>query len=390
MNIFDAVILGAGASGLWCARTAALRGIVVCLIDHARKPGKKIRIAGGGKCNFTNVHVTHADYVSRNPHFCKSALARFSPWHMVEYLSERNIEWEEREHGQLFCVRADGPLADALTEECLGAGVTLQLGHSLERVTHDNGIFTVRTDKGEVYGRALVVALGGSAWPQAGATDMGYRLARQFGHPVIPPTPALAPLAMPQQWALQGLAGIVVPATITVAERSFTENLLFTHTGISGPVVLHASCHWRKDMPIIINFLPSNPPEQWLDAAGGKPMVRTVLARMLPERLAEALVPDALARKQVAQLTRQDREHLIQRVHGFTVTPAKTEGMRRAEATGGGVDTDYVSSKTMESTKVPRLFFTGEVLDVTGQLGGFNLHWAWASGQAAGMALAGA
>ncbi|UZP68653.1 NAD(P)/FAD-dependent oxidoreductase [Desulfovibrio mangrovi] len=388
MNIFDAVILGAGASGMWCAHTAAARGLSVCLVDHAKRPGKKIRIAGGGKCNFTNLEVTHADYVSRNPHFVKSALARFSPWHMVEFLSKHDIAWEEREHSQLFCQRSSDELATAIEDTCSMHGVEWRLRHAISGITHTDGLFTVATDNGPIKGRNLVVALGGPAWPQAGATDFGHRIAKQFGHAIVAPYPALAPFAMPKGWALEGLSGIAVPATIECGEKRFTENLLFTHTGISGPVVLHASCRWKKDMPIVIDFLPSSQIEQELKEAGGKPLVRTVLGRLLPDRLVAGLLPAALADKQVAQLSRQDLDHLTQRVHSFTVTPARTEGMKRAEVTGGGVDTDGISSKTMESKRLKGLYFTGEVLDVTGQLGGFNLHWAWASGQAAGIALA--
>ena len=388
MKIFDAVILGAGASGMWCAHTAASSGLSVCIVDHAKRPGKKIRIAGGGKCNFTNLEVTHADYISRNPHFGKSALARFSPWHMVEFLSAHGIDWEEREHSQLFCLRSADELAAAIEDVCSAHGVEWRLRHTIASVTHADGLFTVHTDDAPIQSRNLVVALGGPAWPQAGATDLGHRIAKQFGHTIIAPYPALVPFAMPKGWALEGLSGIAVPATIECSGKRFTENLLFTHTGISGPVVLHASCHWHKDMPIVIDFLPGHQLEQELEHAGGKPLVRTLLGRLLPGRLAEALLPDTLADKQIAQLSRQDTEHLIQRVHGFTVTPARTEGMKRAEVTGGGVDTSGVSSKTMESSRIKGLYFTGEVLDVTGQLGGFNLHWAWASGQAAGRALA--
>lgn len=387
MNIFDSVILGAGASGMWCAKTAAARGLSVCIVDHAKKPGKKIRIAGGGKCNFTNLEVTPADYVCRNAHFSKSALARFSPWHMVEYLAQHKIEWEEREHSQLFCLHSADALANAIADECTALGVEWRLRHAIESVSFADGVFTVHTDQGPLLGTTLVVALGGPAWPQAGATDFGHRIAKQFGHTIIAPYPALVPLAMPQGWALSGLSGIALQTTVQCGEKQFSENLLFTHTGISGPVVLQASCHWRKGMPIMINFLPGHPLENLFQEASGKPLVRNALAKLLPERLVTALIPAPLAEKQVAQLSRQDRDHLIERVHNFTVTPSRTEGMLRAEVTGGGVDTALISSKTMESSRQKGLYFTGEVMDVTGQLGGFNLHWAWASGQAAGLAI---
>lgn len=391
MKTFDAIILGAGASGMWCAKTAAARGLSVCLVDHARKPGKKIRIAGGGKCNFTNLHVHPGDYTGANPHFCKSALARFSPWHMVEYLSVHDIGWEERDHGQLFCTGSADELACALEADCTRHGVRWMLRHTVQNIAATATGYTVCVSgtegMEELTSSSLVIALGGPAWPQAGATDMGHRVARQFRHPVLPARPALVPFAMPGGWPLHGLSGIAVPAAITCAGRRFEENLLFTHTGISGPAVLHASCLWQPGMPLEMDFLPGLSVEDALREAGGKPLVRTVLGRLLPERLALALVPEKLGGMQVAQLSRQDTDTLHQRVHAFTITPARTEGMRRAEVTAGGVDTGHISSKTMESTLQPGLYFIGEVLDVTGQLGGFNLHWAWASGQAAGQAL---
>ncbi len=425
MNSVDVLILGAGASGLWCAKTAASQGLSVCLVDHAAKPGKKLRIAGGGKGNVTNLHVSPADYVCANSHFCKSALARFSPWDMVEYLATHSLGWEERDHGQIFCTHSADELVHALETDCAAQGVTWRLRHAVQEVTHAEGLYTVRTDKDVLHAPAVVVALGGPAWPQVGATDMGHRLAKRFGHRVIAPRPALVPLAMPAQWVLAGLSGIAVPATISCGGKQFTENILVTHTGISGPATLHASCHWQPGEPLEINFLPSTHVETLLREAGGKPLVRTALSRMLPDRLVAALLgaapssdaaqhtarhivggaeeqahgqpirkernrpaPAGLGERQIAQLSTPERELLTRQVHHVVVTPTRTEGMRRAEVTGGGVATDHVSSKTMESTRHPGLYFIGEVLDVTGQLGGFNLHWAWASAQAAGIALA--
>ncbi|BCS99142.1 oxidoreductase [Desulfoluna limicola] len=386
MPHYDIVILGAGASGLWAAMTAAKRGKSVCVIDHGKKAGRKILIAGGGKCNFTNLELTTDDFLCRNPHFVKSALARLTPWDVVAFVESHDIPWEEREHGQLFCRDSAADIVTALLAECRRAKVTLRLEEEI-RAVEKKDCFHVSLGKGEVTGASCLIALGGSAWPQVGSTDTGYRIAKQFGHTIIPARPALVPFTTPSDWKLRGLTGIALPACLTVSGKRFTENLLFTHKGLSGPVALQASCHWEKGMDITIDFLPGNRIATLLAEAGGKPLVRTVLSRILPERLATALLPAKLGGRQVAQLTTQDHEHLTQLVHNYTVTPAGTEGMRKAEATGGGVDTADVSSKTMESRLTPGLYLAGEVLDVTGQLGGFNLHWAWASGQAAGEAM---
>ena len=384
MNNHDVIILGAGASGLWCALTAARRGRNVLVIDHARKAGRKILIAGGGKCNFTNIDLSAANYHCRNKHFTKSALARFTPWHMVEYLSTHGIPWEEREHSQLFCTRSAEDITDAMYTDCTENNVQFAFREEITSVTKNNDDFLITTPTGTYTAPSVVIALGGSAWPQVGATDLGYRLARKFGHKIIPTYPALVPLMMPSNWRLNNLSGIALPVTIKCNNKQFTENMLFTHKGISGPVVLQISAHWKKDDEIVIDLLPSNDIDDLLDKAGSKPLLKTVLNRHLPERLATALIPNALGEKQIAQLSKKDLHTLRNAVHAFSVIPTGTEGMKKAEATGGGVDTDTVSSKTMESKLCKGLYFTGEVLDVVGDLGGFNLHWAWASGNAAG------
>lgn len=384
MNQHDVIILGAGASGLWCALTAAKRGRDVVVVDHARKAGRKILIAGGGKCNFTNIDLSVANYHCNNIHFCKSALARFSPWHMVEYLSLHDIPWEEREHSQLFCTRSAQDITDALYNDCLEHNVRFKFNEQIKSVRKNDDNFTVSLSNKEYQATSVVIALGGSAWPQVGATDAGYKLARKFGHKIVPTFPALVPLMMPSNWKLKNLSGIAIPATLSCNKKHYTENLLFTHKGISGPVVLQISAHWKKGDTLTINLLPYNSIEDLLEDAGSKPLVRTVLARHLPERLASALIPKQLGDKQIAQLSKKDVQQLNECVHAFPVIPTGTEGMKKAEVTGGGVDTNSVSSKTMESKLCSGLYLTGEVLDVTGDLGGFNLHWAWASGNAAG------
>lgn len=423
--VADVIILGAGASGLFCAMTAAARGRRVTLVDHARTTGRKVRIAGGGKCNFTNLEMHARHYVGDNPHFPKSALARFTPWDMVSLVSEHAIAWEEREHGQLFCLRSAHDLADLLEQRCRAAGCRFLLGRRVVGVEHDGTAFVAtiaphpcgpgaacgadhdpdgradteahgaRAVGGDGPGKplrlraaSLVVSTGGPAWPQIGATDMGYHIARQFGHAVTPPRPVLAPLVMPPQWPLHGLAGIALPARVTVNDASFTLPLLFTHRGISGPAALQASCRWRPGAPVEIDFLPDARLDERLRAPEhGKLLVRTLLGRLLPDRLAERLTPPdspGVAERKVAELSRTARDALHRAVHAHAVVPAGTEGMRKAEAAAGGVRVDRISSRSMESGLRPGLFFTGEVLDVTGQLGGYNLHWAWASGKAAG------
>ncbi|MEG6506663.1 NAD(P)/FAD-dependent oxidoreductase [Nitratidesulfovibrio sp. 1201_IL3209] len=408
----DVIILGAGASGLFCAMTAAARGRRVTLVDHARATGRKVRIAGGGKCNFTNLEMHAKHYVGGNPHFPKSALARFTPWDMVSLVSENAIAWEEREHGQLFCLHAADDVADLLERRCRAAGCRFLLGQRVEGVEHDGTAFVVTIAPAQAPGSdtdsdaepgpqaagrggpgtpvrlraaSLVVATGSPAWPQVGATDIGHRIARRFGHAVAPPRPVLAPLAMPPQWPLHGLAGIALPARVTTAGVSFTLPLLFTHRGISGPAALQASCHWQPGAPVEIDFLPGENLDEMLRVPEhGKLLARTLLGRLLPTRLADRLVPPDISDRRIAELSRTARAALHAAVHAHAAVPAGTEGMRKAEAAAGGVRVDRISSRSMESALRPGLFFTGEVLDVTGQLGGYNLHWAWASGKAAG------
>ena len=384
MNQHDVIILGAGASGLWTALTAAKRGRTVLVVDHARKAGRKILIAGGGKCNFTNIDISPANYHCKNRHFCKSALARFSPWHMVEYLSLHNIPWEEREHSQLFCTRSAADITEALYNDCLEHNVRFLFSEQITSVQKKDDLFDIQLTNSAHQAPSVVVALGGSAWPQVGATDAGYKLARKFGHKIVPTFPALVPLMMPSNWKLKNLSGIALPVTISSNGKQFTENMLFTHKGISGPVVLQISAHWKKGDSIEIDLLPYASIEDSINEAGSKPLLKTIVNRHFPERLASALIRKELGEKQLAQLSKKDMQEIHASIHAFNVVPTGTEGMKKAEATGGGVDTADVSSKTMESKLCKGLYFTGEVLDVLGDLGGFNLHWAWASGNAAG------
>ncbi len=418
-RIFDVIILGAGASGLMCAAVATGRGKSALIIDHADKPARKLSITGGGKCNLTNRIVTPHDYVGENPHFCRSALAGFTPEHLLTMLREAGIAVEEREHGQMFCRRSAGELVDFLLRACERGGCRLALGEKIvaaERIAFTENAdanamparFRVRTRTGVHESRSLVIAMGGPAWPQTGASGRGYELARAFGHRIVIIRPALVGLVMPDNWPLAGLAGISAPASVLVlpplADASKTETsgkkgkkknaevlaadnlaLLFTHRGVSGPAALQASLYWRKGCRLRLDFLPGRSVENLLEQAAGKLLCRSVIRRLLPDRLCDALLPAELGEKKIAELSRQDRDRLHCLLKTHEVAPTRSEGFVRAEVSAGGVSTEEVSSRSMESARVPGLFFCGEILDVTGRLGGYNLHWAFASGNAAGL-----
>lgn len=382
---YDVLVLGAGASGLMCALEAAKRGRRVAVLDHAAKTGRKLRLTGGGKCNFTNLDVSAANYVSANPHFCKSALARFDQYAAMELLSSHGMTWEEREHGRLFCLGSAGDVAGLLTTLCRRQGVDIMLDRTIQGVAREHGMFTIRTSRGEFLAPALVVATGSPAWPQVGATSLGLDIARSFGLAIVPVRPALAPLVMGKDWPLAGLAGISLPVTMRVADRAFNDHLLFTHEGLSGPAALQASLFWRPGLELCIDFLPDT---RLADFLAGLPdrkvKLRNSLSRVLPARLAAALCGAGLGDRSVAGLSHAEHETILARVHAFSATPRAIEGFAKAEVAAGGVDTRELSSKTMQAAKVPGLYFIGEVLDVTGMLGGYNLQWAWASGFAAG------
>ena len=412
-RLWDAVVLGAGASGLFCAMTAAARGKTVLLIDHAAKAGRKLSITGGGKCNVTNRRVSPGDYHGDNPDFCRSALARFTPEHLIALLRNGGIELEEREHGQLFCRRSAKDVVRLFVEQCRELGCRFAMEERVRSLTTDtDGCFTVTTDGASHRARKAVVALGGPAWPQTGATGTGHEIARSFGHTIVPIRPALAGLVMPGDWPLAGLAGIALPASIRIvpdaadsrpsrrqgAAKKKDEpaaralSLLFTHHGISGPAALQASLYWRPGMRLELDLLPFLPEGEGvsplLEAKGaGKSLCRNLCKKVLPDRLCDALLPAELGAKRCAELRRAEREALAALFRNHVARPLRTEGFARAEVTAGGVSTQELSSKSMESRIIAGLYFCGEVLDVTGRLGGYNLHWAFASGKAAGEAL---
>ncbi|ABB38327.1 HI0933 family protein [Oleidesulfovibrio alaskensis G20] len=382
----DILIIGAGASGLTCAARAASGGHSVTLIEGEEKPARKILVSGGGKCNFTNMEVAPANYICENKHFCKSALARWSQWDTISAFAEWGIPYEEREEGRLFCLRSAADVTAMLMQRCKESGCNLHTGTKVTEAGRKDGYFHVVTSRGLYRSKALVLATGSPAWPQTGADDTGHRIAARFGHRIVPVRPALVPLVMPAHWPLHGLSGISLPAAVTCGGKTFTEPLLFTHKGISGPVTLQASSYWKPRQPVCINFLPHEDTAALL-RRGGKGKTGNLLCRLLPERLVTSLLDEPLRHRNIAELSAPVIEDIATRVHRHTVVPERTEGMRKAEAACGGVDTAHVSSKTMESTLVSGLYFTGEILDVTGHLGGYNLQWAWASGHAAGTAL---
>lgn len=356
------------------------------VLDHATTPGRKILISGGGRCNFTNRHAGPGNYLSANPHFCRSALARFTPDDFLARIEARGIAYEERRHGQLFCVQSARAIVDLLLDDCRETGVELRWGVSVSGVVHGNR-FAIATAQGEVLAERLVIATGGLPVPSIGATDFGLRLARQFGHGIIDTAPALAPLLLPAHERLD-LPGIAVDAELTADGPTFRENLLFTHGGISGPSVLQASSYWRPGRPLLVDLLPGRDLAAELAAARSvKAQLGNHLTDLLPKRLVQARLPGALAVKPVAQLSRADIAAATAAVQQWELHPDATAGWLKAEVMRGGVDTAELSSQTLESRRVPGLHFIGEVVDVTGWLGGFNFQWAWASGFAAGSAV---
>ncbi|NJB66536.1 hypothetical protein GGQ74_000176 [Desulfobaculum xiamenense] len=386
MDTFDVIVIGAGASGLMCAIGAAGRGRRTAVLDLGRRSARKVRIAGGGRCNFTNLDCEAEHYLSENPHFCKSALSRFTPWDIVSLLAENGLSYEEKAPGQLFCAQGGGAVAGCLERMAGEAGASLYMGREVRGVEMDAGRFVVRTG-GETFSSAsLVVATGGRSWPGVGATSTGYEIATRFGVRVVPPRPALAPLVVPQ-WSFSDLAGVSFSARVSCGRIAFTDDVLITHKGLSGPAVLQISSHWRKGEELTIDLLSGGDVEALLDeeraTRGGRALLRNVLSRHVPGRLAEMLI-GAHGGKPVAELNREALRDVARRIGAWTVMPSRTEGWEKAEVTAGGVDTAALSSKTMGARGVPGLFFTGEVQDVTGRLGGYNLQWAWSSGFAAG------
>ena len=383
---FDVVIVGAGAAGLFCAIHAGRGGCRVLLLDHANRIGKKILISGGGRCNFTNLHTSAGNFLSANPHFAKSALSRYTPADFLELVEQHQIPWHEKTLGQLFCDRAASDIVSMLEQECAAAGVTVLLSTRVREVVQDDG-FRLETDRGVFFGRSLVIATGGLSIPKLGATPFGYQIAQQFGLRLQPCRPALVPLTFfPEDLTrFADLAGVSTEVIASAGSGRFREKLLFTHRGLSGPAVLQVSSYWQPGEAVVVDLAPDRLWTGELRSQRDLWQARAAIRGVLPQRLADRW----LALNPPSAWTNQGLEEAESALHHWSVFPSGTEGYEKAEVTAGGVDTAELSARTMESRKVPGLYFIGEVVDVTGQLGGFNFQWAWASGAAAGRALGG-
>lgn len=386
MERFDTVIIGAGAAGMFCAAQAGQAGSRVLLIDNGKKPGRKILMSGGGRCNFTNLYVEPAAYLSQNPHFCKSALARYTQWDFIELVGKHGIAWHEKTLGQLFCDDSAQQIVDMLVDECEKGNVTMRLRSEILSVERDGDDFVLELNGMSVGTKKLVIASGGLSMPGLGATPFGYKIAEQFGLNVLPTRAGLVPFTLhkPLLEQLQVLSGVSVSSVITAEDGTvFRENLLFTHRGLSGPAVLQISSFWQPGEFVSINLLPDVDLASFLDdqrSAHPNQSLKNTLAMQLPKRLVECLqqlgqIPDV----SLKQLNVRDQQTLVETLTEWRVQPNGTEGYRTAEVTLGGVDTNELSSRTMEARKVPGLYFIGEVMDVTGWLGGYNFQWAWSS-----------
>ena len=386
----DVLIIGGGAAGLMCALTAGRRGRRVRVLEHANRCGKKILMSGGGRCNFTNTGTTPANFLSANPHFCKSALARYRPEHFIAMVDAHGIAWHEKELGQLFCDDSSKQIVAMLLAECAEAGVLVDTSCSVETISAaPGGEFTLRTTKGVMTAQSLVVATGGLSIPKMGATGLGYDIARQFGHAVLPTRAGLVPLTLSgkHQEHYADLAGVSVHVSARCGKACFDNAMLVTHRGLSGPAILQVSSYWEPGKELLLDLLPEHDIEAWLlERQREQPAaeLRTVLADVFPKRFAQRLCEVWFTSKPMRQYSHGELPAIARQLAHWPIIASGTEGYRTAEVTLGGVDTDGVSSNRMESKAVPGLFFIGEVLDVTGWLGGYNFQWAWASGHAAG------
>ncbi|BCG07463.1 MULTISPECIES: NAD(P)/FAD-dependent oxidoreductase [Buttiauxella] len=386
MEKFDAVIIGAGAAGMFCAAMAGQAGSKVLLIDNGKKPGRKILMSGGGRCNFTNLYIEPAAYLSQNPHFCKSALARYTQWDFIDMVGKHGIAWHEKTLGQLFCDESAQQIADMLVAECDKGQVTMRLRSEVLGIERDENGYTIQLNGDSVQAAKLVIATGGLSMPGLGATPFGYKIAEQFGLKVLPTRAGLVPFTLhkPLLEQLQVLSGVSVPSVITAENGvSFRESLLFTHRGLSGPAVLQLSSYWQPGEFVSVNLLPDTDLDELLNEqrnAHPNQSLKNTLAMVLPKRLVECLqqleqIPDVTLK----QLNTRQQSEVLETLQNWRVQPNGTEGYRTAEVTLGGVDTNELSSRTMEARNVPGLYFIGEVMDVSGWLGGYNFQWAWAS-----------
>ncbi|MXP42831.1 aminoacetone oxidase family FAD-binding enzyme [Altererythrobacter soli] len=389
-STYDVIVLGAGAAGLMCAAEAGKRGRKVLVIDHAEKPGKKILISGGGRCNFTNIHTAPDRFLSANPHFAKSALSRYTPQDFLALVESHGIAWHEKTLGQLFCDGSARQIVELLLAECARGEVVVTCGETVRQVAHGDGRFTVTTDRQVAEAQALVVATGGPSISKMGASGFAYDLARQFGLKVVEPRPALVPLTLSGDDALfRDLSGVATDVVASCGKAAFREAALFTHRGLSGPAILQVSSYWRSGAPVAIDFLPQAG-EGWLIAAkreSPRATLRSLLRAALPDRLADTLAERLALEGPLANATDAMLRAAEERLAAWTFLPNGTEGFAKAEVTIGGVSTAELSSKTMEAKRVPGLYVIGEAVDVTGWLGGYNFQWAWASAWAAAQAV---
>lgn len=379
----DAIIVGAGAAGLFCAAEAGKRGRRILVVEHNAQVGRKILISGGGRCNFTNIHTRAENFVSANPHFCKSALARYTPQDFVELVKRHRIEFYEKKLGQLFCRESSREIVEMLLAECERAKVEIRTGCSVKNVRKDN-FFEIETNQGAFTAENLVIATGGLSFPKIGATDFGYKIARQFGLKILETRPSLVPLVFSKNQNFGKLAGVSIDSAVSTGKHSFRENILFTHRGLSGPAILQISNYWQKEKAVSIDLLPDADALALLEKnLSSKQTLGNFLGKFLPNRFAEIFTEQSFSNKPLNQLSRKEIEKIAETLNNWQVTFNETEGYHKAEVTLGGIDTNELSSQTMESKKVSGLYFIGEVVDVTGWLGGYNFQWAWASGFAA-------
>ena len=387
---FDAIVIGAGAAGMMCAATAAERGRRVLLIEHYTKLGEKIRISGGGRCNFTNVHCRPENFLSQNPDFCRSALARYRPADFIALVQRHGIAYHEKTLGQLFCDGSATQIVAMLKGKCDEAGVQWRMPCRVDGVEHVDRQFTVTSSQGSFRAPAVVIATGGLTVPKIGATPFGYRIAEKFGLAVVDPRPALVPLTFDPAFLGRygALAGVSVDCTVSCGRGRFREALLFTHRGLSGPAILQISSYWQASVAIEIDLLPDRDAEDWLmRERDSRQRLDNVLAGVWPKRLAQLWCEENRCAQPANELSERQLRRIAAGIRRWTVVPTGTLGYNKAEVTLGGVDTRELSSSTMAANRVPGLHFVGEVVDVTGHLGGFNFQWAWASGHAAGEAV---
>lgn len=398
MDVFDVIVIGAGAAGMMCAAQAGQRGRRVLVLEHTAKAGEKIRISGGGRCNFTNRHCGPDKFASSNPHFCKSALKRYTPHDFIALVERYGIGWHEKNpetgSGQLFCDKSATQIVDMLRAECERGRVDFRFETKAVSIDKQESVFSLRTEDTEFACEKLVLASGGPSIPKIGGSNFAFRIARQFGLDVIPPEAALVPLTFTDEMreTTRALSGVAVdPVTVRAEDgTTFRDALLFTHRGLSGPAILQISSYWRPGQTVTVDLLPDTPVHGIVAAARRdqpRQMLHTILSRHLPARLAEHLVRQAGGDRKIAELPRKSVETLETLAHHWQVRPNGTEGYRTAEVARGGVDTNEMSSKTFETKKVPGLYIIGEALDVTGHLGGHNFQWAWSSGWCCGQSL---